>query len=83
MCAVVIGPDGEEAMIPLAAKIGRVAVPPPSEAGKPPRKHSCVLSMKVPMPDGVLSSDVVVLVLHKSTFSSFETKFWFIYAAIG
>ena len=78
VCAVLSGgPDGRDAMVPIAAKIGRVGLRPNTQSQQPSTSTSpggkslgVTLSMKVPFAQGILPKDIVVVVLHKRTFLS-------------
>lgn len=87
VCAVLPGrdPDGQDAFVPLAAKVARVGLKPP---GGPSSQHNgtasgmsspslnrkslgVTLSMKVPFAQGTLPKDIVVVLLHKRKFTDY------------
>ena len=73
LCSISPGALGAETLIPLAAKMGRIAIPKASAGTSPSPsapggKPTCTLSMKVPLPDVVLPKDTVILVLYKSKY---------------
>lgn len=80
VCAVLPGrdPNGQDALVPLAAKVARVGLKPIGESspqqkgaasgtspGSNGRSLGVTLSMKVPFAQGTFPKDVVIVLIHK------------------
>jgi hypothetical protein len=85
VCAVLPGkdPNGQDALVPLAAKVGRVRLKPPGGAGSQQngtaygtspgsngKSLGVTISMKVPFAQGILPKDIVIVLLHKRKFTT-------------